>query len=106
MASSTLCESEGGERGDLSSCVPLTGTGGIIPATNEAATAGVLYPVLLKVLDKAAVPGDRVIQLQYLIGAVWPSSRYEETWNYKQLSDNSQHEALQVTMLGEYLAGI
>ena len=70
---------------------------------------------MLQVLDRAGVSTKGVVLLHLLIGAVqplgstgihWDSSGDEETWNYKQLSDNSQHEALQVTVMGEYLTGI
>ena len=63
-------------------------------------------PGLLQVLDRAGVTTGGVVQLHLLTGAVWPSSGDEETWNYKHLSDNSQHEALQVTMMGQYLTGL
>ena len=50
-------------------------------------------PDLLQVLDRAGVTTGGVVQLHLLI--VDESSGDEETWNNKQLSDNSQHEALQ-----------
>ena len=49
-------------------------------------------PVLLQVLDRAGVTTGWVVQLSFLKGAAWLTPRYEETWNYKQLSDNSQSE--------------
>ena len=54
-----------------------------------------VLPLHLQVLKRTGVTTGRVIQLHFLLGVLWPSSRYKETWNYKQLSDNSQYEALQ-----------
>ena len=64
-------------------------------------------PLLLQVLDRAGVTAGGIVELNFLTtGPGWNSSGDEETWNYKQLSDNSQHEALQVTMMGQYSTGI
>ena len=52
-------------------------------------------PAHLHVLDRAGVTTGRVVQLHPLTGEVLVSSGDNEAWNYKQLSDNSQYEALQ-----------
>ena len=91
MGGSFFGERQGGERGNLSSCDPLTGLCWLAPAaTDEAATAGVARPVLLQVLERAGVTTGRVVHLHCLV----LSSAYQESWNYKQLSDNCQHEPL------------
>ena len=63
-------------------------------------------PLLLQVLERAGVTTGRVEQLHFLMGAVWVSSSYNESWNYKQLSDNSQHDALEYLFTWDRGAGL
>ena len=64
--------------------------------------AGVAGPGQLQVLARAGATTGGVVQLHFPMGAAWPSSGDEETWNNKHLSDNSKHEALQITLIVQY----
>ena len=58
-----------------------------------------VVPLLLQVLDRAGVTTGRVEHLHFLMGAVWVSSRYKETWSYEGLQGWNDGEYRKVEIL-------